>query len=146
MLVERIKRSTNERDKAAPIDTWACLTKYDAMKTSRRSGSIAPRFLKVGCRWRWVLNFTLRSLNLRGKSPRYPLDESLGGPQSRFGHNCEEKRSPFLPLTELYPCRPGVKFPTPWRYPFHKYVPSYKEVLGGGGMALRVLDVCTDRK
>jgi hypothetical protein len=29
----------------------------------------------------------------QGKSPRYPLDRKLGGPQSRSGHGGEEKNS-----------------------------------------------------
>jgi hypothetical protein len=42
-------------------------------------------FLDFGCSWRWVVNFTLRLLYPLGKSARYPLDRSLGGPQSRCG-------------------------------------------------------------
>jgi len=45
--------------------------------------------------WRWVVSFTPRPLYRRGKSPRYPLDRRLGGPQSLFsergkwGKHCE---------------------------------------------------------
>jgi hypothetical protein len=52
------------------------------------SGCIDPHFLDLGTNWRWVVNFTPRPLYPRGKSPRYPLDRRLGGPQSqseRFG-------------------------------------------------------------
>jgi hypothetical protein len=35
--------------------------------------------------------FTLRPLYPQGKSPRYPLDNRLGGPQSRSGRGGEEK-------------------------------------------------------
>jgi len=38
-------------------------------------------------------SFTPRSLNSRGKSPRYPLDRRLGGPQIRCGRGGEEKNS-----------------------------------------------------
>jgi hypothetical protein len=38
-----------------------------------------------------VVNFTPRPLDPRGKSPRYPLDRRLGGPQSRSGRFGEEK-------------------------------------------------------
>jgi hypothetical protein len=38
-----------------------------------------------------VVNFTPRPLYPRGKSPRYPLERRLGGPQSRSGRSGEEK-------------------------------------------------------
>jgi hypothetical protein len=40
-----------------------------------------PHFLDIGTSWRWVVSFTPRPLYPRGKSPRYPLDRRLGGPQ-----------------------------------------------------------------
>jgi hypothetical protein len=40
---------------------------------------------------RWVVSFTARPLYPRGKSPRYPLDRILGGPQSRSRRRKEEK-------------------------------------------------------
>jgi hypothetical protein len=46
------------------------------------SGCIDPHFLDLGTSWRWVVNLTPRPLYSRGKSPRYPLDRRLGGPQS----------------------------------------------------------------
>jgi hypothetical protein len=49
------------------------------------SGCIDPHFLDLGTSWRWVVNFTPRPLYPRGKSPRYPMDRRLGGPQSRSG-------------------------------------------------------------
>jgi hypothetical protein len=39
--------------------------------------------------WRWVVSFTSRPLYHRRKSPRYPLDRMLGGPQSRSGRRGE---------------------------------------------------------
>jgi hypothetical protein len=48
-------------------------------------------FLDLGTSWRWVVNFTPRPLYPRGKSPRYPLDRRLGGPQSRSGRFGEQK-------------------------------------------------------
>jgi hypothetical protein len=59
-----------------------CLTKHHAMKTYWESGGIAPRVLDFGTRWRRVVNFTPRPLYPHGKSPRYPLDRRMGGPQS----------------------------------------------------------------
>jgi hypothetical protein len=40
-----------------------------------------------------VVNFTTLPLNPQGKSPWYPLDRRLGGPQSRSGRGGEEKNS-----------------------------------------------------
>jgi hypothetical protein len=70
-----------------------CLTKHHAMKTYWGSGGIAPRILDLGTRWRWVVSFTPQPLYPRGKSPWYPLDRRLGGPQSRSGRGGEEKNS-----------------------------------------------------
>jgi hypothetical protein len=55
------------------------------------SGCIDPNFLDLGTSWRWVVSFTLRSLYPMGKSPRYPLNRRLGGPQSRSGRHGEVK-------------------------------------------------------
>jgi hypothetical protein len=57
------------------------------------SEGIAPRILDLGTRWRWAVSFTPRSLYTKGKSPWYPLDRRLGGPQSQSGHIGEEKNS-----------------------------------------------------
>jgi hypothetical protein len=54
------------------------------------SGCIDPYFLDLSTSWTWVVNFTPRPLYPRGKSPRYPLDRRLGGPQSRSGRSEEE--------------------------------------------------------
>jgi len=40
-----------------------------------------------------VVSFTPLPLGPLAKSPWYPLDRKLGGPQSRFGHGCEDKNS-----------------------------------------------------
>jgi hypothetical protein len=47
------------------------------------SGSIAPPFLTAALHG--VVSFTHLPLYRRGKSPRYPFDRRLGGPQSRSG-------------------------------------------------------------
>jgi hypothetical protein len=49
------------------------------------NGCIDPHFLNLGTNWRWVVSFTPLPLYTRGKSPRYPLDRRLGGPESRSG-------------------------------------------------------------
>jgi hypothetical protein len=41
-----------------------------------------PRILDVDTTWRWVVSFTARTLYLRDKSPRYPLNRRLGEPQN----------------------------------------------------------------
>jgi hypothetical protein len=46
-----------------------CLTKHHAMKTYWGSGSIAPRILDLGTRWRWVVSFTTRPLYHRERAP-----------------------------------------------------------------------------
>jgi hypothetical protein len=55
------------------------------------SGCVDPHFLDLGNRWRWVVSFTSLPLYLQGKSPRYPMNRSLGRPQSRSGRRREEK-------------------------------------------------------
>jgi hypothetical protein len=65
------------------------------------NGSIAPRIPDVATRRNWVVIFTPRPLYLQGKSPWYPLDRSLSGPQNRSGHVGEEKNS--QPLLGLQP-------------------------------------------
>jgi hypothetical protein len=51
------------------------------MKTYGGSGSKDPRLLNLATSWRCAISFTLRRFYSRGKSPRYPLDSMMGGPQ-----------------------------------------------------------------
>jgi len=46
-------------------------------------GDLAAHILSPGTRWRGVVSFISRSLYSRGLSSRYPLVQSLGGPQTR---------------------------------------------------------------
>jgi hypothetical protein len=64
-------------------------------------GGIAPRILDLGTKWRWVFTFMPRPLYSQGKSPWYPLERRLDGPQSRSGHGGEEKN--YQPLPGLEP-------------------------------------------
>jgi hypothetical protein len=48
-----------------------------------------------------VVSFTPRKLHLQGKSPWYPFDMRLSGPQSLSGLGGEEKNSQPLPGIEL---------------------------------------------
>jgi hypothetical protein len=59
---------------------WRC------MGECRHSSTI----LDLDTRWRWVARFAPRPLYSQGKSPRYPLDRRLGGPQSQPGRCIEE--------------------------------------------------------
>jgi hypothetical protein len=70
------------------------------MKAYWESRGIAPRFLDLGTRWRWLVSFTTRPLCLQGKRFWYPLDRRLGGPQSRSGHGGKEKNSQPPPRIE----------------------------------------------
>jgi hypothetical protein len=67
------------------------LSKHHAIKTYLGSVGIAPRILNIGTRWRRVVSFMPHQLYLGGKSPHYPLDRKVGGPQSRSGRGGEEK-------------------------------------------------------
>jgi hypothetical protein len=40
-------------------------------------------FFVFATRWKWVVSFTPWPLYPQGKSPWYPLDKRMGGPQSR---------------------------------------------------------------
>jgi len=62
------------------------------------SGGIAPRILDLGTRWRWVVSLTTRPLYTRNKSPRYPLDRKLCGPQSLSGRG--DEKSPVTASAE----------------------------------------------
>jgi hypothetical protein len=70
------------------------------MKVYWESGGIAPRIIDLGTGWRWVVSFTPRLLYPKGNSLLYTLDRRLGGPQSRSGHDGEEKYSQPLPGLE----------------------------------------------
>jgi hypothetical protein len=103
-----------------------CLTIYHGMKTYPvlnwaprlehvlGSGIVAPRILNLGTRWRCVVRFTTRPLYPRGKSPRYTLDRSLGGLQSRSGRGGEEKNSLNLPEIEPRSSSPYSSHYTDW--------------------------------
>jgi hypothetical protein len=45
----------------------------------------------LGTSCRWVISFTPRPLYPQRKSPLYPLDRRLGGPQSQSGRRGEDK-------------------------------------------------------
>jgi hypothetical protein len=78
------------------------------------SGCIDPHFLDLGTSWRWVVSFTPRSLYRRGRSPRYPLDRRLSGPQSQSGRFGEEK---ILGSTGTWTPTPRSSSPKPVAIP-----------------------------
>jgi hypothetical protein len=78
------------------------------------SGGIAPRILCLGTIWKWVVSFTPRPLYSHGKSPWYPLDRRLGGPQSSSWRGGEEKNSQ-PPRHESNPRTPIIR-PVAQRY------------------------------
>jgi hypothetical protein len=69
------------------------------MKACWGSWGTAP-LIDLGTTWRWVVSFTPRLPYPQEKSPWYPLDKRLGGPQSRSGRGGEEKNSHLLPGIE----------------------------------------------
>jgi hypothetical protein len=94
--------------KGKKVKLSLCLTKHHAMKTYWGSGGISPRILEFGTRWKWVVSFTPWSLYPQGKSPCFPLDSSVGGPQSCSGCGDEEKNSQPPPGIEPWnPNRPA---------------------------------------
>jgi hypothetical protein len=70
------------------------------MKAHWRSTGTAQCILDLDTRWKWAVSFTPRPLYPQGKSPRYPLDRRVGGPQSRSGCGGEENNSQPLPGLE----------------------------------------------
>jgi hypothetical protein len=105
------------------------------------SGCIDPHFLDLGTSWRWVVNFTPRPLSPRGKSPRYPLDRMLGGPQSRDSI-CEP--SVVQPIASRYtdyaseekPRRTSSGVPTEIRTSFPPRRPGFEPKSGHVGFAV----------
>jgi hypothetical protein len=81
------------------------------MKAYWGSGGIAPRIVDLGTGWSCVVSFAPRPFYPQRKSPWYPLDRRLGGPQSRSGCGGEEKNSQPLPVLE-----PPIIQPVDQRY------------------------------
>jgi hypothetical protein len=75
------------------VKLFMYLTTHHAKKTYWGSGGIARRILYLGTRWKWVVIFAPRQLYPQEKSPWYPLDRRLGGPQRRSGCGGEEENS-----------------------------------------------------
>jgi hypothetical protein len=82
-----LSKSLKGKGKGVPV---LFLTEHHALKEYWGSGSIAPYILDLNIRWRCVISFTSWLLHPQGKSPWYPLDRRLGGPQSWSGCSGEE--------------------------------------------------------
>jgi hypothetical protein len=91
---------TGKMQKKKKVKLSLYLTKHHAIRAYWGSEGIAPRILDLGTRWRGVISFPLRPLYPQGKSPCYPLDRRLGGPQNRSGRGGEEKNSQAPPGIE----------------------------------------------
>jgi hypothetical protein len=77
------------------------LGEHHAMKAYWGSGSITPRTLDLGTRWRGMVSFISQLIYPQRKSLWYPLDRRLGGLQARSGRGGEEINSQLLPGLEL---------------------------------------------
>jgi len=94
MMMMMMMIKVNVKGKVVPVIS---LSEHHALEAYCRSGGIAARFLDLSTRWRWVVSFTTRPLCPQVKSPWYPLDRRLVGPQSRSGRGGENKNSQPLP-------------------------------------------------
>jgi hypothetical protein len=92
-----------------------------AMKTSRGSCCIAPLFLNLSSRWRWVVNFMPLLFN-PFKELRYPFTYEAGVPQSQSGRFW--RRESVLPLLDLNPGLPSLQ---PSLYQLHYPGSHYEE-------------------
>jgi hypothetical protein len=76
-----LKLNRKVKDKVVPVLNEVSTAPWRRTGECRYSSII----LDVRTRRRRVVSFTHLTLYPRGKSPRYPLDRGLGGPQSRSG-------------------------------------------------------------
>jgi hypothetical protein len=81
------------------------LTEHQAMKAYWGSGGIALRIFYLGTTWKWVVSFTHWPLYPQEKSPWYPPDRRLGGPQSRSGRSGEKFPAHAETPTPYHPAR-----------------------------------------
>jgi hypothetical protein len=82
-------------------------------------GTELHSFFDLGIRLSWVVSFTPRPLYPQGKSPWYPLDRRLGGPQSRSGCGGGEKNSQLPPGIEPQNHDRPARGPVLYRLSYH---------------------------
>jgi len=73
--------------------TIGMLVSVHTMEAYWGSGCTTPLILNLDYKWRWVVRNKPRPL-CAGKEPQYPLYRKLGGPQSWFGRNGEQRIFP----------------------------------------------------
>jgi hypothetical protein len=82
-----------------------CLINHHATNTYWGSRDKAPRILKLGTKWRWMVSFTLRPLGRRRKDPGNRWIIGWVGP--RVGLDAATKRKNPCPCRELNHNRPA---------------------------------------
>jgi hypothetical protein len=92
-----------------------------------KKGNIA----NLGTNWRWVVSFTPWPLYPEGKSPCYPLNRRLDGPQNRPGWRGEEKNLTLLESEHWSLGRPVVTPTVPSRLQVTGLVYKNKCCTGG---------------
>jgi hypothetical protein len=94
------KTETRKRIYITRATGWTVRFRFPAVQDDPLLHNICidTYFLDLKTNWKWVVNFTPQPLYPQGKSPRYPLDKRLSGPQSQPGRLREEK---FLTLPGL---------------------------------------------
>ena len=87
-------KATGQRNSRVNIKSSHC------MLWRNMERCLAQRILNLGCRYKWVVNFTFRALYSRAKMPRYPWNRRFIGTQNRPGLLEDKKTPSFLPGIE----------------------------------------------
>jgi hypothetical protein len=72
--------------------------------------------LEPGNRWRWMVSFTSLPLYHLGRSPRYPINRRLDGPQSRSGR-CGQWKKYYTAGNQTRAVQPVDRRNTAWAIP-----------------------------
>jgi hypothetical protein len=78
-------------------------------------------------------SFMPQQLYPRGKSPQYPLDRKLSGPQSQSGHGGKEKN----PCWESKPSCPACSLVNILHYSIPQIIYYYEEICGAVNTTLK---------
>jgi hypothetical protein len=82
------------------------------MKMYWGSSGIPPRILDLRTRWRWVVSLTPWLLYSQGKSPWYPMDRRLWGPEPFWMQQWRGKFPTFARNQTLNPDHPACSLVT----------------------------------